>query len=342
VGHIARRGLALLGAMALVPAALAPVAAESPSPGPPLATDDSYATAEDTALMVAAPGVLSDDAAPPSSCVAIVDASALAGQATLNPDGSFQFTPQPNFHGDTAFSYGLMVTGAIGCPGPFDSLAAVHLTVDAVNDPPTAIADSFQALKSTTLNIGAPGILANDADVDGDLLTAVKVSNPVHGVVVLAADGSFSYTPTAGYVGADAFSYRASDGTATSAARVVSIQISAVPSPSPSPSPTSSPSPTPEPTPTPAPSSSPIPAPTLDESTPAATFALATAVPTPSPTPPSVVSPAAHTGGLSLPVLLVLVLLGMLLLFGAVYAVPRWINSQRGVDEGLDDAGDGP
>ena len=40
---------------------------------------------------------------------------------------------------------------------------------------------------------------------------------------------------------------------------------------------------------------------------------------------------------ISLPVLLLLVLLGVLLLFGAVYAISRWINAQRGLED-LDDS----
>ena len=331
MGHIARRGLALAAALVLVIGAAGSVAGESASPSP-LVTDDAYATDEDTAIVVPAPGVLSNDLALPTSCTAATDVAGLAGAVTLNPDGSFTYVPAANFNGQTAFRYGLQLVGAEGCPGPFDGQGTVVITVNPVNDAPTAFADSFQALKSTTLNIGAPGVLANDSDVDGDSLSAVKVNNPVHGVVVLAADGAFSYTPSAGFVGADAFSYRASDGAAKSLARVVTIQVTAVPIPTPSPSPTPAPtaSPTPEPTATSQPSESPSPEPS---SIPAVTFAVTTPASLVSPSPSPAAGPAAHAGGISLPVLLVLVLFGVLLLFGAIYAIPRWIKAQRAIDE---------
>jgi hypothetical protein len=41
------------------------------------------------------------------------------------------------------------------------------------------------------------------------------------------ADGTFSYTPTAGYVGADSFTYTANDGTADSNVATVSLTVDA-------------------------------------------------------------------------------------------------------------------
>ena len=64
-----------------------------------------------------------------------------------------------------------------------------------------------------------PGVLANDTDVDGDALTASLVTQPAHGTLSLNADGSFTYTPDANYNGADTFTYAANDGTADSAPR---------------------------------------------------------------------------------------------------------------------------
>ena len=61
--------------------------------------------------------------------------------------------------------------------------------------------------------MAAPGVLANDTDVDGNPLTAALVTGPAHGTLALNANGSFTYTPTANYNGADSFTYTASDGT---------------------------------------------------------------------------------------------------------------------------------
>ncbi|HEX3266161.1 MAG TPA: cadherin-like domain-containing protein [Candidatus Limnocylindrales bacterium] len=330
--HATHRGIALGAALALATAAVGLASAASPSPGIGPAVDDAYSVAEDTILTITAPGLLANDLAVPGSCVAAVDVSGLTGAVTVSPDGSFAYTPAADFNGATSFTYGLQLVGAEGCPGPYDGEATVHLTVTAVNDPPAAVADSFVALRGTTLNVGAPGVLGNDSDVDGDTLTAVKVSNPIHGVVVLAADGSLSYTPNPGYTGADAFSYRASDGAAFSAARVVSLQVTAVPerTPTPPPPPTPSPMPTAAPTATPEPSPSDNPEPTMSDEIGLPTPAVPTVSPSPTPSPSLASGPAAREGGLSTPAFLVLVLFAVLLVIGGAFGVSRWLDARRG------------
>src|SRR4029079_7260460 len=79
--------------------------------------------------------------------------------------------------------------------------------------------------KNGTLNQTAPGILANDSDLDGDSLTANKVTDPAHGSVTLNTDGSFTYTPVSNYFGADSFTYQASDGTASSTVATVNLSV---------------------------------------------------------------------------------------------------------------------
>src|SRR5439155_884763 len=76
--------------------------------------------------------------------------------------------------------------------------------------------DSYTTPEDTTLTVTAPGVLANDTDVDGDPLTAILVSSPAHGTLNLNSDGSFSYVPAANYNGPDSFTYKANDGQADS------------------------------------------------------------------------------------------------------------------------------
>ncbi|MEK7764522.1 MAG: Ig-like domain-containing protein, partial [Nitrospirota bacterium] len=76
--------------------------------------------------------------------------------------------------------------------------------------------------KQTIFTIPASGVLANDSDVDGNTLTAAQRSNP-SGTVSLNADGSFTYTTTAGYVGTRVFKYRANDGLLNSADVTVTL-----------------------------------------------------------------------------------------------------------------------
>jgi subtilisin-like proprotein convertase family protein len=87
-------------------------------------------------------------------------------------------------------------------------------TTGCANSAPLAVDDSYAAAAGRTLD--ASSVLANDTDADANALTALKVSDPAHGTLALAPDGTFSYTPDAGYRGMDSFSYRASDGSAQS------------------------------------------------------------------------------------------------------------------------------
>src|SRR5207237_5526098 len=74
----------------------------------------------------------------------------------------------------------------------------------------------------------AAGVLANDTDIDGDVLTATLVSGPSHGTLALNADGTFTYTPAANWNGADSFTYQTSDGPVATGPTAVSLTVRAV------------------------------------------------------------------------------------------------------------------
>ena len=95
------------------------------------------------------------------------------------------------------------------------------------NVPPVAVNDSYSTTQDTPVNVSAPGVLANDSDTDGDTLTAVLVPNGTAGSVTLNPNGSFTYTPPAGFSGEDHFTYQAYDGTALSALATVAITVTA-------------------------------------------------------------------------------------------------------------------
>src|SRR5439155_1154700 len=141
------------------------------------------------------------------------------GSVTLLSDGSLSYTPNANFNGSDSFTYKANDGSANS------NVATVSVTVNAVNDAPVAVNDSYSVNQDSTLNIAAPGALATEPDPDGDGISAVKVSDPAHGTVTVNADGSFSYTPTAGYVGSDNFTYKANDGSLDSNVATVTITV---------------------------------------------------------------------------------------------------------------------
>jgi VCBS repeat-containing protein len=105
----------------------------------------------------------------------------------------------------------------------------VNISVQAVNDPPSAGAEAYSVQSGVTLTVAAPGVMVNDSDVDSTTLTAQLVSAPSHGVLTLNANGSFTYVSAPAYVGSDAFAYRASDGAAVSSTVTVALTVTAPP-----------------------------------------------------------------------------------------------------------------
>lgn len=94
------------------------------------------------------------------------------------------------------------------------------------NNAPVASDDSYTVAADTTLNVNAPGVLGNDSDADNDPLTAEPGSGASSGTLNLNPDGSFDYTPNAGFSGQDSFTYFAHDGTEPSAiAATVTITV---------------------------------------------------------------------------------------------------------------------
>jgi VCBS repeat-containing protein len=97
------------------------------------------------------------------------------------------------------------------------------------NNPPVAADDGYDSVKGATLNVpSASGVLLNDSDPDvGQTVKAVAASGATSGLgsYTLNANGSFTYTPAAGFSGADTFSYQATDGKALSAPATVTIHV---------------------------------------------------------------------------------------------------------------------
>ena len=195
----------------------------TPVNDPPVAVNDAYTTAEDTPLTIAAPGVLANDTDADGNPLTVTLVGTPAnGTVTLNPNGSFTYTPNANFNGTDTFTYRAN-------DGTVDSnIATVTITITPVNDAPVAVNDAYSTAEDTPLTIGAPGVLANDSDPDGNPLTVTLVGAPANGAVTLNPNGSFTYTPNANYNGTDTFTYRANDGTVNSNIATVTITITPV------------------------------------------------------------------------------------------------------------------
>ncbi len=170
----------------------------------PIAEDDTYSTLEDTPI--------SDDVSVNDSDVdhpIVVTTTPVTppanGTLVLNADGTFTYTPNPDFNGIDSFEYEICDGGN---PALCDT-ATVTINVDSVNDAPIAVDDTETTPEDTDL---VSDVLPNDSDVDGDPLTATVVTAPVNGTLVLNPDGTYTYTPNANYNGTDSFEYEICDG----------------------------------------------------------------------------------------------------------------------------------
>jgi Bacterial Ig domain len=242
--------------MALAVAALVTGASASPTRAlgiVAVANNDAYAVHHDHQLVVAPNGVLANDlnlsllGAP----AAVVATATTHGTIALATNGGFTYTPTARFVGSDSFTY--RITGGLVPSAP------ATVTIAVTNAAPVARDDSYAATTGRTLSVAVPGILGNDTDADGDALTAVFGSGGGNGSLTFNPNGGFTYTSGGSFVGQVSFTYRASDGLATSAAiATVTISVGA-PSPSPTPVPTATPRPTPTPTPIPTPAPTPGP-----------------------------------------------------------------------------------
>lgn len=175
----------------------------------PVAVNQTYNTDEDLPLVIAAAaGVLksaTDVEGDPLSAVLV--AGPAHGTLTLNADGSFTYSPAANYNGSDAFTF-----RAQDDKGLQSSIMTATITVKAVNDAPLAVNQTYTTAEDVTLTVTvANGLRKGSSDVEGDVLAAVKVTNPSHGTLTLATDGSFSYVPAANFNGTDSFTFQLKD-----------------------------------------------------------------------------------------------------------------------------------
>ena len=197
----------------------------SPVNDVPVAVDDASTLAEGGTLHVASPGVLTNDTDPdgPSEIAVLVSGPAHASSFTLNPNGEVLYVHDGSDTTSDSFTY--KVNDGLGD----SNVATVRLTITAVDDTPLANDDSYSTTEGGTLDVAAPGVLANDVDPAGAPLHATLVSGPAHASsFTLNANGSFTYVHNGSETTTDSFTYRADNGSASSNVATVIISVAPV------------------------------------------------------------------------------------------------------------------
>ena len=181
----------------------------------PIAADDMYEVEFNADITG---NVLDNDMDPDKDKICVIsNTDPSNGTVTVNQDGTFTYTPNPDFTGTDQFTY--TVTDGNGGT----DTATVTLTVGAApNSPPDAVNDAF----SGNFNQPIEGdLLANDSDPDGDDLTVIGNTDPANGTVTVNPDGTFTYTPNTGFAGTDQFTYTISDGNGGTDTATVTLTV---------------------------------------------------------------------------------------------------------------------
>lgn len=183
---------------------------------PPLAANDSYSMIRSGTLQVAAPGLLANDSDPDAGDTLNSTNYSLptVGSLSGNPDGSFSYTPPPDYNGMVRFAYLARDNhGATSTQAGFVTIAVRG------NRAPLTVADVAATPAASALDIA---VLANDSDPD----SAIDPANHIDpatvfipfggqpdrgGTVSVNADGSIRYTPPPGFSGSERFTYAVKD-----------------------------------------------------------------------------------------------------------------------------------
>ena len=227
----------------------------TPANDPPVAVDDAITVAEDTPFTSVVDLDANDTDLDGDSLTVVPGTftTTAGGTIVIAANGSYTYTPPVNFNGSDSVDY--TVTD-----GSATDIGTLNITITPANDPPVAVDDAITVAEDTPFT-SVVDLDANDTDLDGDSLTVVPgtFTTTAGGTIVIAADGSYTYTPPANFNGSDSVNYTVTDGSATD---VGTLTITVTPAndppvPAPTPAPTPAPSPTPAPTPAPAPAPAP-------------------------------------------------------------------------------------
>ncbi|MCF7456152.1 Ig-like domain-containing protein [Vibrio sp. A1-1] len=131
-------------------------------------------------------------------------------------NNSWRYTPEANLNGSDFFLFKVN-------DGDLDSTEVrVDLTVNAVNDTPTATDVSATGEEEIPLTI-----TLNGNDAEGSSLSYQIVTSPVNGNVTVTGNHAV-YTGNSNFFGQDSFTYSVSDGELTSGVALVTITVNNV------------------------------------------------------------------------------------------------------------------
>ena len=144
------------------------------------------------------------------------------GTVTISANGQFTYTALLGFRGNDSFTY------TAEDPYGLSTVGTVDLNNVFTDRPPVAVNDSFTAAYGQTIT---GNVLANDSDPDNDPMHVVQstVTTKDGFTIAMNPDGTFSYTPEAGFLGTDSFTYTVADPYGLTSSATVTLDVTAPP-----------------------------------------------------------------------------------------------------------------
>jgi gliding motility-associated-like protein/uncharacterized repeat protein (TIGR01451 family) len=133
-------------------------------------------------------------------------------------------TVDPTAIGGDSLVNQVIVPFPIETPDPNQSNNTSTVRGVVPNNPPVAVDDQYTTLRDVPVS---GNVLTNDSDPEHGVLTATLVTGPTHGTLQLNADGTFTYTPAAGFTGTDSYVYNACDDKGACTPATATIEVKA-------------------------------------------------------------------------------------------------------------------
>jgi len=191
----------------------------------PVAHDDQVSGIENASMLISSEKLLENDTDADGDLLVISELTPPShGSLPDNEDGTFTYTPATNFFGTDTFTY----TVSDGKDGTDTGIVEIFIAPLSRNTAPIAYDDNIATDENIPITFAVADLLNNDADADGDVLTARSLGHPANGELSIHGDGTITYSPIPGFSGTDTFIYTIADTGGAMASASVYITVNPV------------------------------------------------------------------------------------------------------------------
>ena len=155
--------------------------------------------------------IAANDLVPPGSTYALISNTS-SGTLSFNPDGTFNYIPNPGFTGSDTFEYEVCLPApntTVCDTGTAVIIIQLEAIFDAVNVSQNSLNNEINVLDND--NFGSSGPMLTGAVTNFTLPTNGSISLSNNATPSDSYDDFFTYTPNTNFIGADYFTYEITD-----------------------------------------------------------------------------------------------------------------------------------